>query len=64
MLHAAGISSRLPAKRLINALRRKTAGGADQTRAATRGGRRAPFSTRTTLPNGDPPSVTLWGDDE
>jgi len=64
MVHAAVSLSRLPAKRLINALRRKTAGGASRVRAAARGGRGAPFSTRTTLPNGDPPSVTLWGEDE
>ena len=64
MVHAAIVPGRLPTRRLINALRRKTAGNVDGVRAATRGGRGTPFSTRTSRPNGDPPSVTLWGEDE
>ena len=64
MVHATVVPSRLPTRRWINALRRKTEGGVIRAGVATRGGRGMPFATRTTLPNGDPPSVTLWGEDE
>ena len=64
MVHAAVVPSRLPARRLIDALHRKTAGGVGRARAAIRGGQAKPFATRTTRPNGDPPTVTLWGEDE
>ncbi len=64
MVHAAVVPSRSPACRLIDALHRKTAGGVGRAHVATRGGRATPFATRTTRPNGDPPSVTLWGEDE
>lgn len=62
MIHAA-VSRRLPTRRLMNALHRKTTGSVSRVSAVTRGQRGASLSTRSTLPNGDPPSVTLWGED-
>ncbi len=64
MVHAAVVPSRMSTRRLIDALHRKTAGGAGRSRAATRGGQEPSRLSRTARPNGDPPSVTLWGEDE
>ncbi len=60
------VPSRTQARRFFGAMRRRTAGGLNrlQERTPGRSVGRADLATRRGLsPNGDPPSVTLWGED-
>jgi hypothetical protein len=62
MIHTTSLC-RPNSRRLINALRRKTTGNASHGGSASQGGRSAARVMRNALPNGDPPTVTLWGEE-
>ncbi len=59
----ASVQCRPPTRRLISALRRKTMGSEPRMSVVTRGKQSASPVMRNTRPNGDPPSVTLWGEE-
>jgi len=63
MIHTTSLC-RPHSSRLMVALRRKTAGSATRRSDAAQEGRSASRVMRNALPNGDPPSVTLWGEDQ
>jgi hypothetical protein len=62
MIHTTSLC-RPNSRRLISALRRKTTGRAGRGGSDSQGGRAAAGVMRNALPNGDPPTVTLWGED-
>jgi hypothetical protein len=62
MIHTTSLC-RPNSRRLLSALRRKTAGHSGHVNSDSQGGRAASRVMRNALPNGDPPTVTLWGED-
>jgi len=63
MIHSAVFSRPRSTRRLMNALRRKTTGSEARVSAVSRGSQASSPAMRNALPNGDPPSATLWGED-
>jgi hypothetical protein len=63
MIHSAVFSRPRSTRRLMNALRRKTTGSEVRVSAVSRGSHASSPAMRNTLPTGDLPSATLWGED-
>ncbi len=61
----AAIPNRSQIRRVFGVMRRREESHLNRQTSSVReaGGRSISISSRGLLPNGDPPSVTLWGED-